>query len=424
MDLTCRTERKFDSPVAKLSQKANAFSIDSLLAQKVPKQMQVSAFDGLNSVSAVTGTSNPKHADLPPGDINDDNLPCESFEAKHPSPSVSPRSSDSGSPVIPIDHYSEECPELADVRCRLESRDLWKKFHELGTEMIITKSGRRMFPTLRVSFNGLESDQEYIVAMDIVPVDNKRYRYAYHRSTWLVAGKADPPVPSNIYVHPDSVFTGAQLQKQTISFEKLKLTNNVLDKAGHIILNSMHKYQPRIHIIRKTATTPNPLTSLKSTEHKTFVFSETGFIAVTAYQNQLITKLKIDSNPFAKGFRDSSRLSDIERETMESLLNGQSHSNITAMNEELHKQRQTIFRGLGDSELALSLLHGANLVAGSTTASQSLGNMASRRLSLPLSPLYYGAALPNQEFLRHQLFNQSTSSSILLSTHRYHPYLK
>lgn len=106
----------------------------------------------------------------------------------------------------------------------------------------------------------------------------------------------------------------------------------------------MHKYQPRIHIIRKTSTTPNPLTSLKMTDHKTFSFSETGFIAVTAYQNQLvrtvshfnikilndiiflisysfiiyfllfqITKLKIDSNPFAKGFRDSSRLSDIER---------------------------------------------------------------------------------------------------------------
>nr|CAD7457803.1 unnamed protein product [Timema tahoe] len=34
----------------------------------------------------------------------------------------------------------------------------------------------------------------------------------------------------------------------------------------------------------------------------------------------LITKLKIDSNPFAKGFRDSSRLTEFERETMESML--------------------------------------------------------------------------------------------------------
>lgn len=32
--------------------------------------------------------------------------------------------------------------ELAGVHCRLETKDLWDKFHELGTEMIITKSGR------------------------------------------------------------------------------------------------------------------------------------------------------------------------------------------------------------------------------------------------------------------------------------------
>lgn len=36
-----------------------------------------------------------------------------------------------------------------------------------------------------------------------------------------------------------------------------------------------------------------------------FVFPETQFIAVTAYQNADITQLKIDHNPFAKGFRDN-----------------------------------------------------------------------------------------------------------------------
>ena len=38
---------------------------------------------------------------------------------------------------------------------------------------------------------------------------------------------------------------------------------------------------------------------------KTFVFNETKFIAVTAYQNTDVTQLKIDNNPFAKGFRDN-----------------------------------------------------------------------------------------------------------------------
>jgi len=91
-----------------------------------------------------------------------------------------------------------------------------------------------MFPTCRVSFNGLKADSRYAVLMDIVPVDNKRYRYAYHRSCWLVAGKADPPAPARLYVHPDSPFTGEQLRKQVVSFEKVKLTNNDMDRHGHV----------------------------------------------------------------------------------------------------------------------------------------------------------------------------------------------
>ncbi len=38
--------------------------------------------------------------------------------------------------------------------------------------------------------------------------------------------------------------------------------------------------------------------------YRSFIFNETKFIAVTAYQNHRITQLKIASNPFAKGFRD------------------------------------------------------------------------------------------------------------------------
>lgn len=93
---------------------------------------------------------------------------------------------------------------------------------------------RRMFPTLRVSFTGIRPDQRYAVLLDIVPVDNKRYRYAYHRSSWLVAGKADPPAPCRIYAHPDSPYTGEQLRKQVVSFEKVKLTNNEMDKNGQV----------------------------------------------------------------------------------------------------------------------------------------------------------------------------------------------
>lgn len=161
--------------------------------------------------------------------------------------------------------------------------------------------------------------------------------------------------------------------KQIVSFDKIKLTNNQLDDNGHvsilhvpplslspslalfltlfpnarlkltppslclfqIILNSMHKYQPRFHVLLHTSTSSPGSTSLSSSfssstssaspdenqrshhhhhqpkheddtssRFKTFTFPETKFMAVTAYQNHRITQLKIASNPFAKGFRD------------------------------------------------------------------------------------------------------------------------
>ncbi|GMS84486.1 hypothetical protein PENTCL1PPCAC_6661 [Pristionchus entomophagus] len=128
--------------------------------------------------------------------------------------------------------------------------------------------------------------------------------------------KAEPSPMARLYMHPDSPFTHDQLQKQVISFEKAKLTNNDVEKTNHLILNSMHKYQPRVHIVRREKNEPidDPLMIRLSDEsYRSFVFPETQFMAVTAYQNQLITKLKIEKNPFAKGFRDpGGRDSDYE----------------------------------------------------------------------------------------------------------------
>lgn len=64
----------------------------------------------------------------------------------------------------------------------------------------------------------------------------------------------------------------------------------LLSLIFQLILNSMHKYQPRVHIIRKRDHTASVI-NLKSEEMKTFTFSETNFIGVTAYQNQLVSFL-------------------------------------------------------------------------------------------------------------------------------------
>ncbi|KAG7254127.1 hypothetical protein CRUP_032418, partial [Coryphaenoides rupestris] len=91
-----------------------------------------------------------------------------------------------------------------------------------------------------------------------------------------------------------------------------------------IILNSMHKYQPRIHIVK--ADENNGFGS-KNTAFCTHVFPETAFIAVTSYQNHKITQLKIENNPFAKGFRGSDdmelhRMSRMQRDGSPSTLGG------------------------------------------------------------------------------------------------------
>ncbi|XP_051794639.1 T-box transcription factor TBX5-A isoform X1 [Acanthochromis polyacanthus] len=196
--------------------------------------------------------------------------------------------------------YIQQVSGMEGIKVYLHERELWTKFHEVGTEMIITKAGRRMFPSFKVKVTGLNPKTKYILLMDVVPADDHRYKFADNK--WSVTGKAEPAMPGRLYVHPDSPATGAHWMRQLVSFQKLKLTNNHLDPFGHIILNSMHKYQPRIHIVK--ADENNGFGS-KNTAFCTHVFPETAFIAVTSYQNHKITQLKIENNPFAKGFRGS-----------------------------------------------------------------------------------------------------------------------
>ncbi|XP_013880498.1 T-box transcription factor TBX3 [Austrofundulus limnaeus] len=194
----------------------------------------------------------------------------------------------------------------------LEAGDLWRQFHTCTTEMIITKSGRRMFPPLRLRCTGMDRKASYILLMDIVAADD--FRYKFQNSRWMVAGKADPEMPRCLYIHPDSPGSGEQWMSRGVSFHKLKLTNNISDKHGFTILNSLHKYQPRFHIVKSSN-----LSQLPYSTFKTYIFPETQFIAVTAYQNDKITQLKIDNNPFAKGFRDTGNGRREKRKLLQSL---------------------------------------------------------------------------------------------------------
>ncbi|MBN3315031.1 BRACA protein, partial [Atractosteus spatula] len=185
-----------------------------------------------------------------------------------------------------------------DIKVGLEDVDLWAKFKELTNEMIVTKTGRRMFPVLRVNVAGLDPNAMYSVLLDFVAADNNRWKYV--NGEWVPGGKPEPQSPSCVYIHPDSPNFGAHWMKAPVSFSKVKLSNK-LNGGGQIMLNSLHKYEPRIHIVKVGGV--QKMISSQS-------FPETQFIAVTAYQNEEITALKIKHNPFAKAFLDAKERSD------------------------------------------------------------------------------------------------------------------
>ncbi|KAL3122891.1 hypothetical protein niasHT_010291 [Heterodera trifolii] len=211
---------------------------------------------------------------------------------------------------------------LDGLNCELENAETWVQFNKLGTEMIITKSGRRMFPVLRLRFSGTRPGHLYFVFMDVVPVERRhRFRYRYDKSQWQSAGKADKQPFGRLFLHNESPFSGEQLPLQLVTFDKAKLTNNEKSSPDpdQLLLNSMHKYRPRVHVLcvapsadRSVQTPTFPRQFRRAAEfdklsrfpYRTFEFPETKFVAVTAYQNQLVTRKKIELNPFAKGFRE------------------------------------------------------------------------------------------------------------------------
>ncbi|XP_010144740.1 PREDICTED: eomesodermin homolog [Eurypyga helias] len=162
-----------------------------------------------------------------------------------------------------------------------------------------------MFPFLSFNITGLNPTAHYNVFVEVVLADPNHWRF--QGGKWVTCGKADNNMQGNkVYVHPESPNTGAHWMRQEISFGKLKLTNNKganNNNAQMIVLQSLHKYQPRLHIVEVTEDGVEDLNDSSKTQ--TFIFPETQFIAVTAYQNTDITQLKIDHNPFAKGFRDN-----------------------------------------------------------------------------------------------------------------------
>lgn len=175
------------------------------------------------------------------------------------------------------------------VEAKLEEPELWRAFNSQTNEMIVTKSGRRMFPVIKVSISNLDPRAMYWIAIEFVQMESHRWKYV--NGEWAPGGKSEPSSSKSLYVHPESPNFGAHWMKDCISFSKAKLTNKPTDQLGQVVLNSLHKYQPKIHVIR--VSTEQDMKPYQKNRIDTFQFPETQFIAVTAYQNENVSSQSI-----------------------------------------------------------------------------------------------------------------------------------
>ncbi|RIB22000.1 hypothetical protein C2G38_2243568 [Gigaspora rosea] len=218
----------------------------------------------------------------------------------------------------------------------LDCADLWSQFYRVENEMIITKSGRCMFPLLKYKPLNLDPSAKYSFIVDFIQVSPTRFRFK--KGSWVSIGIDKRKFSLNNlnnrngriktgmvggrpFTHPDSPQSGAYWMDCGVNFPKIKLTNrpchNNQSKSkkrgrprnsvsnnssslpdGHFCLTSFHKYQPRVKMIKHS-------TDINDHDQEiTTAFQETTFIAVTHYQNDAVNFLKKNYNPHAKGFKD------------------------------------------------------------------------------------------------------------------------
>lgn len=209
----------------------------------------------------------------------------------------------------------------------LVDADLWGKFHEHQNEMILTKSGRCLFPCLRFKAVNLVQDALYSIRLDFERLGSRRFRFC--GGTWVETSPKSqeddqgdqewgrPSITSReSYTHPDLYQTGKKWMQRPISFANVKLSNRVpepdnsLNRCGlkdddmrgsshlfHMI--SFAKYRPRVHLVQRSVQ------SHEISFSASYTFERTSFVAVTHYQNHGVNDLKKAYNPHAKGFRDT-----------------------------------------------------------------------------------------------------------------------
>ncbi|KAL5960434.1 T-box transcription factor TBX20 [Taenia solium] len=227
-----------------------------------------------------------------------------------------PRGNFSSICVAGADSKFPSLVERPAITLRLREKVSWQTTWPHRMEMITSKNGRWIFPTLTVAVEGLEVNERYIFFLDLVPKDQNLYRL--HSNGWIPCRTLSHPPPSiqssHIYVSCNLCENGPELMVRGVDIKLVKITNNFSYAFIHTFARGMQIYLPRYHIVHYLA--PEEVTACYSNakgrqsdspvvlEHvDTYIIPETEFMAKTAYRNKHNSSTKISRNSYAKAFR-------------------------------------------------------------------------------------------------------------------------
>lgn len=71
------------------------------------------------------------------------------------------------------------------VKISLANQEQWAKFHEIGTEMMVFNSGRRLFPLLAYKVSGLDPHKLYCAGVHMIPDSAYKQEYDHDLQQWV-----------------------------------------------------------------------------------------------------------------------------------------------------------------------------------------------------------------------------------------------
>ncbi|CAH8599245.1 unnamed protein product [Schistosoma intercalatum] len=208
---------------------------------------------------------------------------------------------------------------------QLKEQKIWSDIYLHNTEMIATNTGRRIFPSLSVYVFGLNPNDQYIFLLDMLLIQPHIFKHQGDR--WIISSQSEVlnhshTLEGKYYIQEESPKTGAYWMESGVNFTRVKITNTkeIKPYKNMIHVNSMHYYIPRISVVRLMDNQSNyyhPTSKLIGS----YIIPGTQFYTVTAYQNPDVIRIKINNNPFAKGFRNRQDTDDFNDLAVLSVMN-------------------------------------------------------------------------------------------------------